>query len=384
MHRSSAAFAVLLCCCAALALAVKPDERAPVSEKQAPAQILPGVQPDGSIRLPNQWSLRPAGKQVTLGDFPVNLAIHPEGAFLAALHAGYGEHEIIVVNLKTQRITTRTTLNQAWYGLCFSPDGKRLYASGGENEVVHAYDFEEGLLGRRRDIPVADVEAKFIPAGFALDSTGHTLFVPGTWGDGICIVPLDTPEKRFTINLDKQSYPYACVPTADGKRLFVSLWSKASVAVIDLQEKKVIATWATEKHPTEMALSPDGKILYVACSNSTKVSVVDTAAGKGLETINCALYPSAPSGNTPNSLSLTPDGQMLFVANADANNVAVFKTAVPGKSQPLGLIPTGWYPTAVRYNAADKKLYVANGKGTMSLANPQGPNPLLPRNQTTR
>src|SRR5207253_4140325 len=121
---------------------------------------------------------------------------------------------------------------------------------------------------------------------------------------------------------------------------------------------------------------PDGKVLYVACSNSTMVSVLDTATGKGLETISCALYPGAPSGNTPNSLSLTPDGQMLFVANADANNLAVFNVATPGQAKPLGFIPTGWYPTSVRYNPADRRLYVANGKGTMSQANPQGPNDL--------
>src|SRR5450631_4013087 len=88
MHRSSAAVAVLLCCCAALAFSLKREERPPISVKQVPPQVLPGVQPDGSIRLPNQWSLRPAGKQMTLGDFPVNLALHPEGKFLAALHAG--------------------------------------------------------------------------------------------------------------------------------------------------------------------------------------------------------------------------------------------------------------------------------------------------------
>src|SRR5207237_2648686 len=145
-----------------------------------------------------------------------------------------------------------------------------------------------------------------------------------------------------------------------------------------------IAAWPTEKHPTEMTLSPDGKSLYVACANSTKVSVLHTDTGKGLETINCALYPNAPSGNTPNSLCLTPDGQMLFVANADANNVAVFNVATPGQAKPLGFIPTGWYPTSVRYNTADQRLYVANGKGTMSLANPQGPDPLLPRNVTVR
>jgi hypothetical protein len=74
---------------------------------------------------------------------------------------------------------------------------------------------------------------------------------------------------------------------------------------------------------------------------------------------------------------------MLFVANADANNLAVFK--VGGKeAQPLGFIPTGWYPTSVRYNARDKRLYVANGKGTTPLANPQGPQPGLPPNATVR
>ena len=36
----------------------------------------PGQQADGSVLLPNLWSLRPAGKQVLLGDFPVNVAIN--------------------------------------------------------------------------------------------------------------------------------------------------------------------------------------------------------------------------------------------------------------------------------------------------------------------
>ena len=79
-----------------------------------------------------------------------------------------------------------------------------------------------------------------------------------------------------------------------------------SGAVIDPAGLKVLRHFTTEQHPTEMLLSPDGKTLFVACSNSTKVSVIDAASGKNLETIGCALYPKAPSGNTPNSLALTP------------------------------------------------------------------------------
>jgi DNA-binding beta-propeller fold protein YncE len=385
MLRSTAACVVLVSSCAALAITLKPEERpAPAKAAATAGPVLPGVQEDGSIQLPNQWSLRPAGRQIQLGDFPVNLALHPSGEYLAALHAGNGEHEIVIVDIKKRRIISRVTLLQTWYGICFSPDGQQLYASGGELEVVHVFDFEDGLLGKHRTLSIASLLTKFIPGGLATDAAGKTLYVAGTWGGGVCIVPLADPEQRVMVDLDRESYPYACLPDSDGRRLFVSLWGQAAVGVVDLASKKLVAAWPTERHPTEMALTPDGKTLYVACANSTKVSVLNASDGNGLETIHCALYPSAPAGNTPNSLCLTPDGKMLFVANADANNIAVFRTTEPGKAQPLGFIPAGWYPTSVRYNAADKKLYVANGKGTASRANPDGPQPLLPRNVTIR
>ena len=54
-------------------------------------------------------------------------------------------------------------LEQTFYGLCFAPDGKTLFASGGEFEVVHAWDFDEDcLLSRHRVLPVARIFDKFI------------------------------------------------------------------------------------------------------------------------------------------------------------------------------------------------------------------------------
>jgi DNA-binding beta-propeller fold protein YncE len=345
---------------------------------------LPGVQKDGNILLPNQWSLHPAGKQIEVGDFPVNIALHPAGEWLAVLHAGYGTHEVMVVNLKRQKIASRVTVDQTFYGLCFAPDGRTLFASGGEFEIVHAYDFADGLLSRHRELAVAAPRDKFIPGGLAVDPAGKTLFAAGTWGSGVAVIPLDAPDKRSTIATGKDSYPYACAVDPAGKRLYVSLWNLAAVAVVDLADKNIVASWPTEKHPTEMVLDAAGKTLFVACANSTRVSVFDTASGQALQTVACSLYPNAPAGNTPNSLCLTPDGQMLFVANADANNVAVFNVAEPGRAKPLGFIPVGWYPTSVRFNPADKRLYVANGKGTTPRANPKGPNPLMPRGKTIR
>ncbi len=62
----------------------------------------PGMTSAGTVVLPNGWSLKPAGRQSRLGDFPVQIAVHPSEPILAVRHAGYGEHEVVTVNAKPQ------------------------------------------------------------------------------------------------------------------------------------------------------------------------------------------------------------------------------------------------------------------------------------------
>jgi DNA-binding beta-propeller fold protein YncE len=393
---------------------------ASIRTSAAPARVLPGLLADGSIQLPNQWKLRPAGKQIEVGNFPVNLALHPSGQYLAVLHAGWQEHEVLILDLNKakQKIVCRVSVDQTFYGLCFSPDGRRLYASGGEFETVHEFDFSRGLLGNPKTISLAGTGDKLVVGGLAMDAAGRDLFACCTWGDIVVRVPVENPENRTVIHVgkakaapkagdpkgeppsppdgrkekddprakekaktgiaDKGVHPYACLPDPDGKRLYVSLWADAHVAVVDLEKNEVVKRLPTAPHPTEMVLDPKTKALFIACANSTQVSVYDTKDYEATQTINCALYPTSPNGNTPNSLTLVPDAQLLFVANADANNLSVFNVADPNKAVPLGFIPTGWYPTSVRFNAVDGRLYIANGKGLSGKPNRNGPNPNFP------
>lgn len=402
-----------------------------------PFRRLPGLQRDGSVQLPNQWKLQPAGQHLEVGDFPVHIALHPTGQYAAVLHCGMRDHEVAIIDLaaKGRRIVSRVTVPQAFYGLAFSPDGRQLYASGGEFDVVHVWDFDKGLLHNARRLDVSAPPAKrVVPAGLTLDEKGQDLFVCGLWADVLLRIPLTNPENKVIIPLrppapqapaadkpqgeppsppdgrkepttpqkkdNKQTpppkkppqvedeyggirpaglFPYTVLVEPGTRRAFVSLWAAAAVAVIDLENNRLLGRWPTESHPTEMVLSPDGRTLYVACANSTKVSVLDAATGKPLQVIHAALYPQAPVGNTPNSLCLTPDGQILIVANADANNLAVFNVSDRLQAKPLGFIPAGWYPTSVRYNRLDKTIYFTNGKGVIAKANRSGPNPEKPR-----
>ncbi len=76
---------------------------------------------------------------------------------------------------------------------------------------------------------------------------------------------------------------------------------------------------------------------------------------------------------TPSALALSPDQSRLYVVCSDANAAAVVDVTA-ARSQVLGFVPTGWYPTAARV-LADGRLVVLNGKGSRSYPNPNGPNP---------
>ena len=71
---------------AALAVLGARHFRAAEPGTRTPGPQTPGPQPDGSVILPNQWSLRPAGKQVGVGDFPAAIALHPDGRHAVVLH----------------------------------------------------------------------------------------------------------------------------------------------------------------------------------------------------------------------------------------------------------------------------------------------------------
>jgi YVTN family beta-propeller protein len=387
------------------------DHAATSSAAGAAAQTeLPGRKADGSVLLPNHWSLRPVGKQVELGDLPINVAVHPGGRFAAVLHSGYAAHEILVVDIPAARVVSRTGIREAFYGLEFSKDGRSLFCSGAGDEVVHAFEFSEGSLTNHHQIKLGDPSLRAVPAGLAVSADATRLFVANVWANHVSRVELSPALTVTNIQLgtnarprsvepargeadfendaatkrDEASrllagtgdnFPYACRLDERRQRLYVSLWAQAAVAVLDLKSGCVIARWPTQEHPCEMALTRAGRRLFVANASRNTVTVLDTDSGSAVETISAALYPQAPPGSTPNSVALSPDEQMLFVANADNNVVAVFDVGTPGKSRSLGFIPVGWYPTSVRVTPDGKRLLVANGKGLTSKANPRGPQP---------
>ena len=134
------------------------------------------------------------------------------------------------------------------------------------------------------------------------------------------------------------AYPYGLAGRVRN-RLYVSLWGKAEVAVVDTGKWGSSRGGRSQEHPNEMILARGGKVLYVANANRNTVSVFDAEAGKAVETIGTAIDPKAPSGSTPNSLALSPDESALFVANANTNDIAVINVKEPAPARRSGSSP---------------------------------------------
>ena len=372
---------------------------------------------------PQPVELRPAGRQLEVGDFPVNMAIHPSGQYLAVLHAGCSEHEVMIVDLNKAKpkIVSRVAVDQTFYGLCFSPDGRQLYASGGEFEVVHEFDFDRGLLGQPPgDRPGRGPARSWSSAGWRSTPTGRDLFAccPGATSSSACRSrtrrtgrsstsarrsrrpkkeapkgePPSPPDgRKEPKDDDREEGPRPAadeagvlpvrLPARPGRQAAVrqpvgarprspsSIWRRTRSS----------ATWPTAEHPTEMVLSPErqGAVRRLRQLDAGQRARHRRRASRcRRSTAPCTRRPRTATRRT--ACALTPDGELLFVANADANNLAVFNVADRGKRQAARLHPDRLVSdVACAYNPTDKTLYVANGKGlTLASRTATGPNPL--------
>ncbi len=360
---------------------------------QAAAQAgrtLPGQKPAGML-LPNGWTLTPEGKQIPVSDLPMNMELSKDGRFLLVTTNGNGEQEVDIIDVTSQQVIQKIIVKKSWLGLAFAPAGNKFFVSGGDDNEILIFDFMNGKAaeagkiilgskefhaldnaGRNKARSAGKGEYAF-PSGITISPDGKKLYAAENLTNKVSVVDLSNNQVITKIAVGE--YPYDCTISNDGKKLYVSNWGARNVGVIDTATNKVIGNIQTGDHPNDLELSRNGKILYVANANSNSVSVIDTKQMKEIEAISTVLHPKSPAGSTPNAVALSPNEKTLYVANADNNDIAIVDVSKRGASKIKGFIPTGWYPASVRASKNGNQVFVANGKGTTSAANPKGPQP---------
>ena len=344
---------------------------------------LPGSQGKGVVLLPNGWKIQPAGRHLSVGDLPLAMVESPDGNYLIITNNGYAKPTLTVIDLGKGVVSSKASLEHAWLGLAWHPDGRRVFSSGAGQTTVNEFYWTPGrltagavyALGRDTQKPMPGinrpepVEQSFV-GGIAISPDGRFVYAVHVLGEALTMLDVKSGLVRETVDVGAE--PYTCAVSADGKTVVVSVWGGAKVLLFDAATLEKRGEVAVGEHPNAMVWSKDATRLFVACANTNAVWVVDMASLTAKEQISVALVPNAPPGSTPNGLGLSPDGARLLVANADNNTVAVVDVRDPGRSVVEGFIPTGWYPTAAQFSKDGKQIYVLSGKGLTSEANPRG------------
>ena len=325
------------------------------------------------VHLPNGWSLTPVGKSLHVGDLPLNIVVSSTKKYLAVTNNGQSTQSLQLIDVKKEKIVNTVVIPKSWYGLKFSADEKFLYASGGDDNWILKYAIQNNKLILKDSIKLGDKwPEKISPAGIDIDDAKNILYAVTKENNSLYVVDLKTKKILQQKNLKGEAY--ACLLSPDKKLLYISCWGCDKIYIYNTQVGEFSGEIAVGDNPNEICLSKNGVYLFVANANDNSVSVINTSQRKVIETLNAALYPDSPSGSTSNGLALSEDEKTLYIANADNNCLSVFDIAKPGYSKSKGFIPTGWYPTNVK--VIDTKIFVSNGKGFSSMANPFGPSPI--------
>lgn len=376
----------------------------PTTERLVPGEAVGRVE-SNLYQTPSGQLLSPAGIQVELpGMRPLTLALSPDGRMLAT--AGKN-HALALIDPSNGRIldnprlsiqtgedASKTAIAQlSFKGLVFSPDSKRIYLSNTGGNIWEIPVDSNGRAGPPRvlEVPRADAPAQRheLPTGLALSQDGRRLYVAGNLGNRIH--EIDTDSGKVLRSWDTGVAPFDVVlaagkvyvsnaggrrpgpddltaPAGKGTTVRVDsirrIASEGSVTVIDLAAGTVKGEILVELHPSALVVSPNGKYIVAANTGSDTLSVIHTASDRVVEKIWARQTPADLFGAQPNALAFDPSGRRLYVCNGTQNSVAVVEfEPEDNASKVIGLIPVGWFPGAVIYDAERNLLCVANMKG---------------------
>jgi YVTN family beta-propeller protein len=349
--------------------------------------------------LPTGRAIAPQGAQTEVGSFPVNMALSPDGKWIAVTTTGFRQY-LSLLSAADGRLVSQLPFNTPlagsraktalYVGLAFGPakpgEAAPLYVSRGPEDRISLFSVDaEGRLtdtGRALEDPselpkeAGSLRPNFI-AGIALSATGARLYAvhneTSAWTKYRGSVSiLDIASHRVVGRVTTPGFPYAIAAVTKGvdadRKVYVSSERDGVVSALDVADPahpRPLRDIKTGDHPMALLLDGAQRRLFVANASSDTLSVIDTAVDRVIETVSLrrrldSRFRGLP-GLTPTGLALSPDQTRLYVSLADMNAVAVVDVKKGATLQ--GFLPAGWYPTAVIAGLDGAHLFVANAKG---------------------
>jgi YVTN family beta-propeller protein len=394
--------------------------QAPVMQTATGQLITPTAIP-GAV----QQELNPglAGFPNYAADEAARSQLSPDGTTLAIITSGYNELSVLNAAMngtvtvdKTQYIfiynvagknKTKPVLQQviqqanAHVGLVFSPDGKTLYATGGEDDAIYVYTSAGGVWSQSTKIALGHNNVGLglgvgnNASGLGISADGKTLVVANNYNDSISVIDTATNTVRFEHDLRPfatgnegeaggvgGTFPFGVA--VKGTTAYVSCDRDREVVVVDISAGKLIKRIRLDGNGLGLTLDKSQTKLYVAQDNADQIAVIDTRTNEVIETIDARAPEGLLSegnqghytGAATFSSTISPDGKTLYAVNSGANSIAVIPLNGNGAHKVKALIPTAYEPRDITFSADGSWMYIINGKSIT------GPNPGNPASES--
>jgi YVTN family beta-propeller protein len=232
-------------------------------------------------------------KRLRIAGNPYNVAFSPDGHYLYVLDwsSETSGDEVIVYDLKAERIEARIEVS-TWpaHGV-FGRDGRLLYVSGETAGDVTVIDTV------RRGIVARVVHGGGDAMGLALTADGRTLYA--ATGENKAILKIDTATHQVMGEIVLPGVVHEVTLTRDGRFLYTTLRKANRVVVVSTADDRIVATIPQRGYPDLVTMEPHGRYALVTNRYADHVAVIDVATHRQVRTI--------PVGKAPHGMALRPD-----------------------------------------------------------------------------
>jgi hypothetical protein len=189
---------------------------------------------------------------------------------------------VVVLSLRTNKVLHVIRGPKAPHSFAYDADSNKLFVvdDGGPNQVEIYDGTTYKLLGA---IPMK------AHADASIYDSASKLFYVGNGGKDdhedfcfISVIDTTSAKKIADIKVDSDRVEAMAIEK-NGPRLFVNLYSKSAVAVIDRKKREVVATWSIAQEGRNngpMAFDEPDHRLFVLARDPGKVVVLDSDSGK--------------------------------------------------------------------------------------------------------
>ncbi len=238
-----------------------------------------------------------------------------------------GDNNLLVVDLKSEKVVATLATSKIPHGLVFTREGKGYVNNRGEASLTVIDGISMTVL---KSIPLPATSMQI-----ALSPDGRTLAVG--YKDALLVSFIDTASDRIvgsvTIGPDRQGEKIVRIKhpfwSADGLFVYAGDDLNQTVVKIDARTMKVAATLQLHATTHHIVADPTGRYLYV-CQGKGKngaltVTILDAATDQVVKSIDISMAPGEKAMGHHGAFS--PDGAGFYFCNEGGRTLAIIDTA---------------------------------------------------------